>query len=286
MYKRQALFGVSVTQINLLLDTIIASMLITGSLSWLYYADRLLEFPLGLFGIGIATVILPSLSKLHTKKDNQEFGDTVDWGLRIVSLLGWPALAGLMVLAQPIIMILFMRGEFTEYEVVQVSYALFAYLTGLLSFMFIKVLAPAYYSRQDTKTPVKIAIKAMVANMVFNLILAPFLGYVGLAIATTLSATMNAMMLYHGLKAANVFQLSQQTWWFIARLMLSAMIMAIVVYTLSPEFTVWLSLDFVAQVFQLIICIAAGMLSYFVCLVLLGIRMSDIKTTQHKESKE
>lgn len=281
-----ALFGVSVTQINLLLDTIIASMLITGSISWLYYADRLLEFPLGLFGIGIATVILPSLSKLHTKKDNQEFSDTIDWGLRIVSLLGWPALAGLMVLAQPIIMILFMRGEFTEHEVVQVSYALFAYLTGLLSFMFIKILAPGYYSRQDTKTPVKIAIKAMVANMAFNLILAPFFGYVGLAIATTLSATLNATLLYQGLKSANVFQLSRQTWWFIARLILSAMVMAIVVYILSPEFTVWLSLDFFAQVFQLIICISAGLLTYCVCLVLLGIRMSDIKTTQYKVSKE
>ena len=276
-----ALFGVSVTQINLLLDTIIASMLITGSISWLYYADRLLEFPLGLFGIGIATVILPSLSKLHTKKDNQEFGDTIDWGLRIVSLFGWPALAGLMVLAQPIIMILFMRGEFDQHQVIQVSYALFAYLTGLLSFMFIKVLAPAYYSRQDTKTPVKIAIKAMVANMAFNLMLAPFFGYVGLAMATTLSATLNAMMLYHGLKSANVFQLSNRTWWFITRLILSAMVMAAVVYYLSPAFEFWLSLSFAEQVWQLIVCITAGMFSYFVCLLLLGIRISDIKIAQN-----
>lgn len=276
-----ALFGVSVTQINLLLDTIIASMLITGSISWLYYADRLLEFPLGLFGIGIATVILPSLSKLHTKKDNREFSETVDWGLRIVSLFGWPALAGLMVLAQPIIMILFMRGEFDQHQVLQVSYALYAYLAGLLSFMFIKVLAPAYYSRQDTKTPVKIAIKAMVANMAFNIMLAPYFGYVGLAIATTLSATLNAMMLYHGLKSANVFQLSKKTWWFITRLIFSAIVMALVVYYLSPAFEFWLSLSFIEQVVKLIICITAGMLSYFVCLLLLGIRISDIKISQN-----
>lgn len=272
-----ALFGVSVTQINLLLDTIIASMLITGSISWLYYADRLLEFPLGLFGIGIATVILPSLAKLHTKKDTQEFSDTIDWGLRVVSLFGWPALAGLMVLAQPIIMVLFMRGEFTQHEVLQVSYALFAYLSGLLSFMFIKVLAPGYYARQDTKTPVKIAIKAMVANMAFNIMLAPFFGYVGLAIATTLSATLNAMMLYHGLKSANVFQLSRKTWWFIIRLICAATVMAVIVYYLSPTFNVWLALSFVEQVTQLLICIVCGISSYLVCLLLLGIRLSDIK---------
>ena len=174
-------------------------------------------------------------------------------------------------------MVLFMRGEFTQHEVLQVSYALFAYLSGLLSFMFIKVLAPGYYARQDTKTPVKIAIKAMVANMAFNLILAPFFGYVGLAIATTLSATLNAMMLYHGLKSANVFQLSNKTWWFIARLVFSATVMALIVYYISPAFDVWLTLSFFEQVIQLLICIVFGILSYLVCLLLLGIRLSDLK---------
>jgi len=272
-----ALFGVSVTQINLLLDTLIASILVTGSISWLYYADRLLEFPLGLFGIGIATVILPSLAKLHTKKDNQEFSDTITWGLKIVSLFGWPALAGLMVLAQPIIMILFMRGEFSQETVLQVSYALFAYLSGLISFMFIKILAPAYYARQDTKTPVKIGIKAMVANMVFNLMLAPFFGYVGLAIATAMSATLNALMLYHGLRKDKVFQLTKATWWFFIRLVFSAVVMAIVVYNLSPEFIVWLEMSTSAQIQQLLICISSGMFSYFISIAVLGIRMKDFK---------
>ena len=275
-----ALIGVSATQINLLLDTVIASMLITGSISWLYYANRLLEFPLGLFGIGIATVILPSLAKLHTKKDTEEFSDTIDWGLRIVSLFGWPALAGLMVLAQPIIMVLFMRGEFTQNEVLQVSYALFAYLSGLLSFMFIKILAPGYYARQDTKTPVKIAIKAIAANIAFNLMLAPFFGYLGLAIATSLSATLNALMLYHGLKSANVFQLSRRTWWFIIRLVCSAAVMAVVVYQVSPDFDVWLFYGFSQQVTQLLLCITSGIASYLLCLCLLGIRLSDIKVAQ------
>lgn len=272
-----ALFGVSVTQINLLLDTLIASFLITGSISWLYYADRLLEFPLGLFGIGIATVVLPSLSKLHSKNDPKQFTATLDWGIKIISLFGWPALAGLMVLAQPIIMVLFMRGEFSETHVIQVSMALFAYLSGLLSFMFIKILAPGYYARQDTKTPVKIGIKAMVANMLFNLMLAPFFGYVGLAMATTLSATLNAWMLYRGLKEAQVYHLSKATKIFISKLMLAASTMALVVYQLSYDFETWLSISFFEQISQLILCIGVGCFSYFLVIFLLGVRLNDFK---------
>jgi len=272
-----ALFGVSVTQINLLLDTLIASILVTGSISWLYYADRLLEFPLGLFGIGIATVILPSLSKLHTKQNNREFSDTITWGLKIVSLFGWPALAGLIVLAQPIIMILFMRGEFSQVTVIQVSFALFAYLSGLMSFMFIKILAPAYYARQDTKTPVKIGIKAMLANMVFNLMLAPFFGYIGLAIATAMSATLNAILLYRGLKAQDVFQLSSKTLIFMLKIILSSVVMALVVNYMSPPFDLWLNMIFSERVITLVQCITLGGLSYFFSILLLGIRMQDFK---------
>ncbi len=272
-----ALFGVSVTQINLLLDTLIASFLVTGSISWLYYADRLLEFPLGLFGIGIATVILPSLSKLHSKNSAGEFTATLDWGIKVISLFGWPALAGLMVLAQPIIMVLFMRGEFSQNDVLQVSMALFAYLSGLLSFMFIKVLAPGYYARQDTKTPVKIGIIAMVANMGFNLMLAPFFGYVGLAIATTMSATLNAWLLYRGLKQAGVYSLSKETKFFIGKLMLSAAVMAMAVYQLSNDFDVWLTMAFTEQILQLILCIGGGCISYFFTIALLGVRLNDFK---------
>lgn len=272
-----ALFGVSVTQINLLLDTQIATFLVTGSVSWLYYADRLLEFPLGLFGIGIATVILPSLAMLHTKKSHDEFSLTIDWGIKIINLFGWPALVGLMVLAQPIIMILFMRGEFTQFHVVQVSFALFAYLSGLVSFMFIKVLAPGYYARQDTKTPVKIGIKAMVANMVLNLMLAPFLGYVGLALATTLSASLNAYWLYRGLKAQNVYQLTRSSKQLVFKVVISAVVMAFVVFYLSPPFATWLKFSFIEQVIQLLICIVSGVVCYFISVILLGVRFSDFK---------
>lgn len=277
-----ALFGVSVTQINLLLDTVIASFLVEGSISWLYYADRLLEFPLGLFGIGIATVILPSLSGLAARKNAQEFSQTLDWGIRVISLFGLPALVGLMVMAKPIIMVLFMRGEFSEHDVLQVSMALMAYLSGLLSFMFIKVLAPGYYSRQDTKTPVKIGIIAMVANMAFNLMLAPVYGYVGLAIATTMSATLNAFLLYRGLKRDGVYQLSRTSVVMLAKMSVSALVMGYVVYILSPSFSTWLSFGLPYSIGKLTMCIGAGVASYFAVIAILGIRVHHFKVQQSR----
>ncbi len=277
-----ALFGVSVTQINLLLDTVIASFLVTGSISWLYYADRLLEFPLGLFGIGIATVILPSLSGLAARNNDQEFSATLDWGLRVICLFGLPAMAGLMVLAQPVIMVLFLRGEFSEFDVMQVSMALFAYLSGLLSFMFIKIIAPGYYSRQDTKTPVKIGVIAMVANMVFNLILAPVYGYVGLALATTLSATLNAYLLYRGLKIQGVYQLSSTSRSIMGKMILSALLMAGLVYWLSPAFDIWLTYELIERIGLLSLYIGVGVVCYFVMVAMLGIRIHHFKVRQQK----
>ena len=281
-----ALFGVSVTQINLLLDTLIASFLVTGSISWLYYADRLLEFPLGIFGIGIATVILPSLSKLHTQKSSDEFNQTLDWSIKVVCLFGLPALAGLMVLAQPIIMVLFMRGEFNQQEVIQVSYALYAYLSGLMSFMFIKVLAPGYYSRQDTKTPVKIGIIAMVANMVFNLIFAPFFGYVGLAIATVLSASLNAFLLYRGLKKIGVYQMSLSAKLAIGKLIFAALVMAAVVFYLSPEFETWLVFSWFERIYRLTAYILVGVVCYFAAVFLFGIRLAHFKVKKTETSAD
>jgi len=272
-----ALFGVSVTQINLLLDTMIATFLVTGSISSLYYADRLLEFPLGLFGIGIATVILPSLSKLHAKQNSFEFEKTLEWAIKVVCLFGLPAMVGLIILAQPIIMLLFMHGEFSQNEVLRVSFALYAYLSGLMSFMFIKVLAPGYYARQDTKTPVKIGIKAMVANMALNLMLAPFFGYVGLAIATALSATLNAFLLYHGLKKMAVFQLTRTMMSFLFKMFSAAVIMGVAVYFYSPEFEVWLGMTFTNKILQLLVAISIGLASYFVSLAVFGFKFNQFK---------
>ncbi|WP_413283802.1 murein biosynthesis integral membrane protein MurJ [Vibrio sp. MA40-2] len=274
-----ALFGVSVSQINLLLDTFIASFLATGSISWLYYSDRLLEFPLGLFGIAIATVILPALSRNHVDAHSEGFRNTMDWGIRMVLLLGLPAMLGLMVLAKPMLMVLFMRGEFSAYDVQQASMSLFAYASGLLNFMLIKVLAPGYYSRQDTKTPVKYGIIAMTANMGFNVIFAYFYGYVGLAMATALSAFVNMALLYRGLHIAQVYRCSKQTILFVCRLFISGAVMVYVLSWQLPVMSVWLEWELFERVKMLTLLIFSGALSYLLAAVILGVRPRHISPT-------
>ncbi|EDP57530.1 murein biosynthesis integral membrane protein MurJ [Vibrio sp. AND4] len=272
-----ALFGVSVSQINLLFDTFIASFLQTGSISWLYYSDRLLEFPLGLFGIAIATVILPALSRKHVDSHSEGFSHTMDWGVRMVTLLGIPAMLGLMVLAKPMLMVLFMRGEFSPQDVHQASLSLLAYASGLLNFMLIKVLAPGYYSRQDTKTPVKYGIIAMLTNMVFNAIFAYFYGYVGLAIATALSAFVNMALLYRGLHIAGVYQVTKRTVFFITRLILGGAAMVAVMLWQLEDISVWLNWGFVQRSGTLGMLILLGAGVYLATVFLLGVRLKDLK---------
>ncbi|MGR5119629.1 murein biosynthesis integral membrane protein MurJ [Vibrio astriarenae] len=272
-----ALFGVSVSQINLLFDTFIASFLQTGSISWLYYSDRLLEFPLGLFGIAIATVILPALSRKHVDAQSDGFAQTMDWGVRMVLLLGIPAMLGLIVLAKPMLMVLFMRGEFTPQDVHQASLSLVAYASGLLNFMLIKVLAPGYYSRQDTKTPVKFGIIAMVANMVFNAIFAWFFSYVGLAIATALSAFVNMSLLYWGLHKDEIYRLTSTTLKFVVRLVIAGIAMVALLVWLLEDMSVWLQWSLGERVMSLSLLITAGGVIYLACLLALGIRLHHLK---------
>nr|WP_255557860.1 murein biosynthesis integral membrane protein MurJ [Photobacterium sp. WH24] len=273
-----ALFGVSVSQINLLFDTFIASFLMTGSISWLYYSDRLLEFPLGLFGIAIATVILPALSRKHVDQNREHFAHTMDWGVRMVLLLGLPAMLGLMVLAKPMLMVLFMRGEFTPNDVEQAGMSLLAYASGLLNFMLIKVLAPGYYARQDTRTPVRYGVIAMVTNMVFNAIFAYFLGYVGLALATALSGLVNAALLYRGLHRAGVYRISRTTFGFVVRLVIAGVAMVGVLLWLSPDMAHWLSLGLVQRVYWLTGLIGIGAVTYLLSLTVTGVRLHHLRS--------
>ncbi|WP_028110400.1 murein biosynthesis integral membrane protein MurJ [Ferrimonas futtsuensis] len=272
-----AMFGVSVSQINLLFDTFIASFLMTGSISWLYYSDRLLEFPLGLFGIAIATVILPALSRKHVSDNGGEFASTMDWGVRSVVVLGVPAAAGLIALAQPMLMVLFMRGQFSVADSQMASYSLMAYGSGLLSFMLVKVLAPGYYSRQDTKTPVRYGIIAMVSNMVFNVMLAIPFGYVGLAMATAASATLNAGLLYVGLRRQGVYCLSGETLGFVARVIVAAVVMAVTLLQLSPAESEWVAMTFAARCLTLAALIGGGGALYLVILMVSGIRPRHLR---------
>jgi putative peptidoglycan lipid II flippase len=267
-----ALFGVSVSQINLLLDTILASFLITGSVSWLYYSDRLVELPLGVIGIAIATVILPSLSRIHSRKQSDHFSSTLDWALRLIVLIGIPAATALVVLANPLITTLFQYGEMTGGDVEKISGSLRAYSLGLLAFMLIKVLAPGYFSRQDTKTPVKIGIKAMVANMIFNLALIIPFAHVGLALATSLSAWLNAYWLYSGLRKEEVYK--PETGWFsiLIRIALATVAMASVLWFGSDQMGEWQTWSWFGRSWRLAILCGAGLGTYLVVLVATGVR--------------
>lgn len=271
-----ALFGVSVGQINLLFDTFIASFLMTGSISWLYYSDRLLEFPLGLFGIAIATVILPTLSRNHVSKNPTAFAGNIDWAFRMVCLLGIPAAVGLATMARPILTIIFQRGAFTAETAIMASYSLIAYSFGLLSFMLVKVLAPGFYSRQDTKTPVKYGIWCMVANMFFNLLAIPF-GYVGLAIATSMSATLNAGLLYITLHRQNVFILSRTSIFFVARVLVASSVMGAVIFYRDRGLA-FFDLTWSQQAIDVTITIVLSVVSFVVSMILLGTRVRHFRS--------
>lgn len=278
MLMLPAILGVSVHQINALVDTIIASFLVTGSISWLYFADRLIEFPLGLFGIGIATVILPSLSKLHTNDNPQAFQDTLDWAVRFVLMLALPAMAGLIILGPLIIDVLYQHGKFTELDAQRTYWALVAYSSGLMSYMTVKVLAPGYFARQDTKTPVKVGIIAMVSNIAFNLMLAPVFGYVGLAIATAMSATLNVILLYRGLNQQGIFTLSKNTVIWIIKLLLATAVMSVTLLYVA-DLLPYQQLSLAEQITLLFSMIGAAVVGYFATLFVLGVRPKHLRSS-------
>jgi len=271
-----ALFGVSVAQINLLLDTVLATFLKTGSVSWLYYSDRLAELPLGVFAIAISTVILPSLSRNNASQSMQSFSATLDWALRMILLIGLPSALALFLLAEPLLVTLFGHGSMTEHDIVMAAQSLRAYSCGLLAFMLIKVLAPGYFARQDMKTPVKIAIKALLANMVFNLILIYPFEHVGLAAATALSAFLNAGLLLYGLLKTGV--LKWQSGWLIVwvRLSVACVVLVSLIVWLSVDLQQWLHWGIWQRIGQMTMLVAAGVSCYVFTLVLLGLRKKDL----------
>lgn len=272
-----ALFGVSVSQINLLLDTVLASFLETGSISWLYYADRLSELPLGAFGIAIGTVILPALSRQHAGDDPKAFSATLDWAIRMVLLVGVPAALALLLLAEPLIATLFHYGAMTERDVVQSAAALQAYSVGVMIFMLIKVLAPGYFARQDIKTPVKIAIICMVVNMVLNLILIWPLAHVGLALATSMSAILNAGLLWWGLRKMGIYQ-AQPGWLvFAGRLGVACVAMSLVLMWMVPGTEQWFAWGWQSKVWEMTLLVVVGIAVFGLTLLATGMRLRHLR---------
>jgi putative peptidoglycan lipid II flippase len=278
-----AIFGSSVAQINLLFDTLIASFLVAGSVSWLYYSDRLVEFPLGVFGIALATVILPSLSKKHAEADPGNFSRTLDWALRWVLLIGTPAMIGLLVLAGPILTTLFFYGQFDSQDVNMARLSLMAYSLGLLGFIGVKVLAPGYYARQDTKTPVRIGVIAMLINMGLNVaFVVPMvtLGiqgpHSGLALATSCSAFINAGLLFRGLRRDGVLQLQPGWALLFGRVLLASVAMAGLLLWGTGALSDWMQWGLWQRVGQLLLWVGVGVVVYGGVLLVLGVRVHEL----------
>ncbi|HET8729481.1 MAG TPA: murein biosynthesis integral membrane protein MurJ [Moraxellaceae bacterium] len=274
-----AMFGVSVSQVNLLLDTILATFLVTGSVSWLYTAERLTELPLGLIGIAVATVILPSLSAKYAEKSHDEFTAMLDWALRVIVMVGLPSSIAMGILSEPLIAALFLHGKFTANDVAKSAAALQALSGGILAFMLIKVFAPGYFSRQDTRTPVKIGITAMIANMGFNLILVLgfHMAHVGLSLASTLSAFLNAGLLYWGLHKRGVYRIRRHWVKLGLRYLGANAVMAVLLLYITPATAWWMGHDHAwLKVAALLGICTAGAGAYFAALFAFGFRLREI----------
>ncbi|MBK9446422.1 MAG: murein biosynthesis integral membrane protein MurJ [Betaproteobacteria bacterium] len=272
-----ALLGVSVSQISLLINTIFASFLGAGSVSWLYYADRLMEFPAGMLGVALGTVLLPSLTKYHASDNRDDYSRLLDWGLRLTLLLAAPAAAGLALLSIPLITTLFFHGAFTAADVFNTREALLAYSVGLLGLILVKVLAPGFYARQNIRTPVRIALISLFATQAMNLAFVWHLKHAGLALAIGLAACLNAGLLYRGLRRDAIY--SPQPGWssFYAKLTLALLVMGGALWVGMGGEQQWFNYGSGERVIRLAGLVIFGAATYFATLWGLGFRLRDFK---------
>ena len=270
-----ALLGVSVSQISLLINTIFASFLPSGSVSWLYYADRLMEFPAGLLGVALGTILLPSLSRHHADGNGREFSGLLDWGLRLTFLLTLPAALALALLAVPLLATLFNYGAFQADDVMKTRDALVAYSVGLTGLILVKVLAPGFYARQDIRTPVKIALVTLAATQLMNLAFVFWLRHAGLALSIGLASCLNAALLWHGLRRSGDY-VPQPGWAsFTLKLLVALAAMGAVLWFGSGPESAWIGAPAGMRVLRLIAVVAGGAAAYFAALRLLGFRLRD-----------
>ncbi|MCC7329087.1 MAG: murein biosynthesis integral membrane protein MurJ [Gammaproteobacteria bacterium] len=279
-----AVFGSSVAQVSILLDSLIASFLVTGSISWLYYADRLMEFPLGIFGIALATVILPNLSRQHASASRGQFAATLDWSIRFVILISAPASVGLVVLAGPVLATIFYGGEFTATDVDMAGISLMAYGGGLVALTLVKVLAPGYFARQDTKTPVRVGLVALGCNMAFNVaVVVPWAlaglpaPHAGLALSTSLSGFINAGLLWRGLHRDGVLSRADGLPLFLLRVAVACGVMAMLLVTVTPPLPRWLEAGLATRCLWLAGIIGVAILAYFAALYAVGLRPREFR---------
>lgn len=272
-----AVLGVSVSQISLLINTVFASFLPSGSVSWLYYADRLMEFPAGLLGAALGTILLPSLAKAHAGERHEEFSALLDWGLRLTLLLTLPAALALALLAVPMLATLFQHGAFTADDVMQTRTALVAYSVGLAGLILVKVLAPGFYSRQDIRTPVRIALITLAATQAMNLAFVGWIRHAGLALSIGLASCLNAALLYRGLRRIDAYRPAPGWTPFLGKLAVGLVVMGATLWFAAGSDAVWLSMPTSAKILRLGGVVVAGAAVYFATLALLGFRLRDFK---------
>jgi putative peptidoglycan lipid II flippase len=270
-----AVFGVSISQISILINTAFASFLPTGSVSWLYYADRLMTFPTGLLGVALGTVLLPNLAKYHSTKNTDEYSRLLDWGLRLTFLLALPAALALALLAVPLISTLFHYGKFSTDDVLMTRDALVAYSVGLLGLILVKVLAPGFYAKQNIKTPVKIGIMTLIATQMMNLIFIGPLQHAGLALAISLGATLNSAWLFYKLRGHGIYH-PQPGWQaFALKLAGSLAAMSAAIWVASGDVESWLVASAVERIVRLTLLVLLALATYFGTLGLFGFRPRD-----------
>ncbi|MBW3549251.1 MAG: murein biosynthesis integral membrane protein MurJ [Proteobacteria bacterium] len=278
------IFSSSVAQVNLLVGTAFASLLVVEAQSWLYYSDRLTELPLGLFGVAIGTVILPQLSRNHADADAAGYSKSLDWGLRTVLLVGMPAALGLALLAEPLTAALFNYGQFTELDTRMVGYSLVAMSVGIPTFMLSKVLLPAFFARQDTRTPMRAAVITVVANVLLTVALvtplwmAGYLGaHVGIAAATALAGVLNAALLWRYLRRQGVYRPEPGWGRWVLRIGAGLVAMAIAVLVVRQWVGDWTALTLWWRWLWLLAAVAAGAAAYGLTMVLLGLRPRHLR---------
>jgi putative peptidoglycan lipid II flippase len=270
-----AVFGVSIGQVSLLINMIFASFLVTGSVSWLYYADRLMEFPTGLLGVALGTILLPSLSRHYADRSTDEYSRLLDWGLRLTLLLALPAATALALLAVPLTATLFHYGAFSAGDVLATRSAVIAYSVGLTGLIMVKVLAPGFYAQQDIRTPVKIALVTLAATQLMNFMFIWPLKHAGLALAIGLGACLNAALLYRALRRRGIY--TPQSGWpvFLLKIAVAVYAMATVLWITAGVPGDWLAAGAATRAARLAWVVAAGAGTYFAALWILGFRLRD-----------
>ncbi|MXP56302.1 murein biosynthesis integral membrane protein MurJ [Pantoea sp. Mhis] len=279
-----AILGVSINQVSLIINTIFASFLISGSISWLYYADRLIELPCGVLGAAISTILLPSLAKSFSDGNYKEYSYLIDWGIRLCFLFVLPSMVALAILAKPLTVVLFQYGNFTSLDSSMTEKALIAYSIGLIGLIMVKVLVPAFYSQQNIKTPVKIALITFILTQLMNFVFIGPFKHIGLSLSISLGAYFNAGLLYWQLRKKGILKLQSGWSFFLIQLFIAIVVMIAILLIILHIMPSWELGNMGSRLLRLFMVCIIGAISYFLTLNLLGLRLKDFSNTNKYSS--